>query len=62
MLVTKNLPMPGTLKTCSTKNEPVPTAAKIGPISVTTGISAFFRTCLRMTLRSASPLARAVRT
>ena len=57
---TKNRPIPGTRKIDSTKNEPVPTAANMGPSKVTTGMKAFLRTCLRMTGRSASPLARAV--
>src|SRR5436190_139321 len=52
--------MPGTRKIDSTKNDPVPTAAKRGPNSVTTGISAFFSACLKMTGPSARPLARAV--
>src|SRR5680860_1331154 len=47
---------------CSTKKVPVPMAAKMGPIRVTTGISAFFNTCLTTTFRSANPFARAVRT
>ncbi len=52
--------MPGTRKIDSTKNEPVPTAANIGPRSVTTGIKAFLSACLKMTGISPSPLALAV--
>ena len=44
----------------STKNEPVPTAANMGPSNVTTGMNPLFCTCLRMTGVSARPLARAV--
>ena len=44
----------------STKKEPVPTAANMGPSSVTTGMKPFLSTCLRMTGVSARPLARAV--
>src|SRR5437588_12176892 len=57
---TKNRPMPGTRKIDSTKNEPVPTAANIGPSSVTIGMNAFFSACLKMTGSSPRPLARAV--
>ena len=52
--------MPGTRKIDSTKNEPVPTAANIGPSKVTTGMNAFLSACLKMTGSSPSPLARAV--
>jgi hypothetical protein len=53
--------MPGTRKIDSTKKDPVPTAANIGPSSVTTGMNAFLRACLNTTGVSPSPLARAVR-
>ena len=54
--------MPGTLKICSMRNDPVMRPAVTGPTIVATGIIAFFITWLTTTTCSRSPLLRAVRT
>ena len=54
------LPMPGMRKICSVTMAPPNTAGICSATSVTTGISALRTTCLVITVRSASPLLRAV--
>ena len=53
-------PMPGMRKICSVTMAPPNTVGICRATSVTTGIRALRTTCLMMTTRSASPLARAV--
>ena len=55
-------PMPGQLKTDSTTTTPPMNVPMSSPTIETTGSSALRMACLRMTLVSPSPLARAVRT
>ena len=54
-------PMPGMEKTFSIKTLPPKAEAKLMPMTVTTGSSAFLSACLRKITFSFTPLARAVR-
>ena len=54
-------PSPGQLKTVSTMIAPESRYPICSPAIVTTGSTALRRACFQMTLRSGSPLARAVR-
>ena len=56
----KSEPIPGTRKICSVTIAPPKIAGICSATSVTTGINALRTTCLMMTVRSPSPLARAV--
>ena len=51
--------MPRHSKVFSVSTAPPSSAAICRPITVTTGISAFLNACLRITLRSGTPRARA---
>ena len=55
------LPMPGSWNRTSMTTLPPSACAIWTPRMVTVGITAFRRACLRITRRSASPLAHAVR-
>ena len=54
--------MPGMLNTVSVTTAPPMSAANVSPTTVRIGTSAFRSAWRKMTARSASPLARAVRT
>ncbi len=62
MALTTHRPIPGMLKIVSRTTLPLTMIPSRRPTTVSTGISAFFRECLRMMTRSLSPLAQAVRT
>ena len=55
-------PMPGQLKMVSMKTVPLSRTGRYSPSSVMMGMSAFRSACLKITARSGSPFARAVRT
>ena len=62
MLSMISLPMPGHEKIVSVTTEKAMTEPNSSPTIVTTGMSVFFRTWVRITEPSDRPLARAVRT
>ena len=61
MAETVRRPMPGQEKTVSIATAPPSRLPSVEPNTVMMGISAFFSACLRMTIFSLTPLARAVR-
>lgn len=62
MDVTIWIPHAGNAKTVSAIADPPKTIPKLMPITVKTGMIAFFKACLKITLVSEAPLARAVLT
>jgi hypothetical protein len=61
-LSTISLPKPGMENTCSVSTAPESSVPSSSAPSVTTGVSALRMACFSTTMRSGSPLARAVRT
>ena len=57
-----NLPKPGMVKICSVRTAPERSVPNSIAPSVMTGVSALRMACLKMTVRSYKPFARAVRT
>ena len=51
--------MPGQANTTSMATDPLSSPARVSPEKVRTGMTEFFMACLKMTIRSDSPLMRA---